>query len=128
MSDIPLHTLVDDYDITPVINTNNGYNYYLCTDCLTLWVRISFRERCVALWDIVFQWLATGRWFNLGLLVSSINKTDRYDITEILLKVEAALLVTVAMSFIYQWTLRWYHHASPRYNLSAGEWYNHKDH
>jgi hypothetical protein len=36
MSDIPLHTLVDDYDITPVINTNNGYNYYLCTDCLTL--------------------------------------------------------------------------------------------
>ena len=64
----------------------------------------------------------------MGLLVSSINKTERYDITEILLTVEAALLVTVAMSFIYQWTLRWYHHESLRYNLSAGEWYNHKDH
>ena len=30
---------------------------------------------------------ATGRWFSLGPPVSSINKTDRNDITEILLKV-----------------------------------------
>ena len=29
----------------------------------------------------------TGRWFSLGTLVSSTNKTDRHDITEILLKV-----------------------------------------
>jgi hypothetical protein len=35
----------------------------------------------------VCQWLATGRWFSLGLPVSSINKTDHDDITEILLKV-----------------------------------------
>jgi hypothetical protein len=31
--------------------------------------------------------LATGRWFSPGLPVSSTNKTDRHDITEILLKV-----------------------------------------
>jgi hypothetical protein len=34
--------------------------------------------------DNVCQWLATGRWFSP---VSSTNKTDHYDITEILLKV-----------------------------------------
>ena len=31
--------------------------------------------------------LTTGRWFSPGTLVSSTNKTDRYDIAEILLKV-----------------------------------------
>jgi hypothetical protein len=33
------------------------------------------------------QWHATGRWFSPGSPVSSTNKTDRHDITEILLKV-----------------------------------------
>ena len=37
--------------------------------------------------DKVFQWLAAGRWFSPGTPVSSTNKTDRHDITEILLKV-----------------------------------------
>jgi hypothetical protein len=31
--------------------------------------------------------LATGLWFSLGTPVSSTNKTDHFDITEILLKV-----------------------------------------
>jgi hypothetical protein len=35
----------------------------------------------------VCQWLVTGQWFSPGSLVSSINKTDHHDITEILLKV-----------------------------------------
>ena len=35
----------------------------------------------------VCQWLATGRWFSQGTPVSSTNKTDRHDISEILLKV-----------------------------------------
>ena len=39
------------------------------------------------LYDEVCQWLATGRWFSPATLVSSTNKTDRHDITEILLKV-----------------------------------------
>jgi len=37
--------------------------------------------------DKVFQWLAAGRWFFPGTPVSSTNKTDLHDITEILLKV-----------------------------------------
>jgi hypothetical protein len=46
--------------------------------------------RCVldtTLCDIVCQWLAIGRWFSLGTPISSTYKTDRHDITEILLKV-----------------------------------------
>jgi hypothetical protein len=35
----------------------------------------------------VCQRLAAGRWFSPGTLVSSTNKTDRHDVTEILLKV-----------------------------------------
>jgi hypothetical protein len=38
----------------------------------------------ITLCDEVCQWLAAGRWFSPG---SSTNKTDRNDITEILLKV-----------------------------------------
>ena len=55
------------------------YNY-LCNQFLSplmFWVQISIREKCTTLCDKVCQWLAT---------VSSTNKTDRHDITEILLK------------------------------------------
>ena len=65
------------------------YNY-VCNQCLSplmLWVRISIRARCTTLYDKVCQWLATGRWFSPGPLVSSTNKTDCHDITEIMLKV-----------------------------------------
>ena len=33
------------------------------------------------------QWLTTGQWFSPGTPVSSTNKTDHNDITEVLLKV-----------------------------------------
>ena len=67
------------------------YNY-LCNQFpspLMLWVRISIRARCTILCDkaVVCQWLATCRWVSPGPPVSSNNKTDRHDITEILLKV-----------------------------------------
>jgi hypothetical protein len=66
--------------------------YYICIQCLsplTLWVQIPFRWSILdtTLCDKVCQWLATGQWFSLGTPVSSTNKTDRHDITEILLKV-----------------------------------------
>ena len=54
---------------------------------LVLWVRIPIRARCATLCDKVCQWHAAGRWFSPGPPVSSTNKTDRNDITEILLKV-----------------------------------------
>jgi hypothetical protein len=37
--------------------------------------------------DKVCKRLTTGKWFSPGTSVSSINKIDRHDITEILLKV-----------------------------------------
>jgi hypothetical protein len=40
---------------------------------------IKFNKAC--------QWLAAGRWFSPGTPISSTNKTDLHDITEILLKV-----------------------------------------
>jgi hypothetical protein len=44
-----------------------------------------------ALCHKVCQWLATGQWFSPGSPVSSTNKTDRHNITEILLKVTLTL-------------------------------------
>ena len=54
-----------------------------------MWVRIPLRWGVLdtTLCDIVCKWLAAGLWFSLGTLVSFTNKTDRNDITEILLKV-----------------------------------------
>jgi len=47
--------------------------------------------------DKVCQGLATGRWFSP---VSSKNKTDRHDITEIFLKVA---LNTITLIILYDW-------------------------
>jgi hypothetical protein len=47
------------------------------------------QTRCThtILCDKVCQWLVAGQWFSPGTPDSSTNKTDRHDITEILLKV-----------------------------------------
>ena len=49
----------------------------------------------------VFQWLAADRWFSPGTPVSSTNKSDRNDITEILLKVA---LNTINLLFFVWWS------------------------
>jgi hypothetical protein len=63
--------------------------YAICLSPLMLWVRIPLRWGVLdtTLCDKVCQWFAAGRWFSQVLLVSSTNKTDHHDITEILLKV-----------------------------------------
>jgi hypothetical protein len=49
---------------------------------------IASQASCILLLNIkVCQWLATGRCFSPGTPVSSINKTHRHDMIEILLKV-----------------------------------------
>ena len=67
------------------------YNY-LCNQCLSplncefeslSWRGVLDTMLCCK----VCQWLPTGRWFSPCTSVSSTNKTDRHDITEILLKV-----------------------------------------
>jgi len=87
------------------------YNYlcYQCLLSLTLWVRILLMARCT-LCDKVCQWLVTGLWFSPGTPVSSINKTDWHDITEILLKVALNTITSNPKSRcqwinnIYYWT------------------------
>ena len=88
------------YDLT-IRYLNYQWLSWLCSHCswiynyicnrslwpLMLWVRIPLRARCTTLFDKVCQWLAAGLWFSLGAGVSSTNKTDRHDITEIVLKV-----------------------------------------
>ena len=60
--------------------------------CIPTYVRVAFKSRSwrgvlnTTLCDKVCQWLAKGWWFSLGPPVSSPNKTDRHDITEILLR------------------------------------------
>jgi len=54
---------------------------------LLVWVLHRWDILNTTLCDRVCKWLAAGRWFSPGTLVSSTNKTDRHDITEILLKV-----------------------------------------
>jgi hypothetical protein len=67
------------------------YNYLSnqCLPLLTLWVRTLLRPGILdtALCDKVCRSLAAGRWISSGTPVSSTNKTDRHDITDMLLKV-----------------------------------------
>jgi hypothetical protein len=57
----------------------------------TAWVRfVNYKKGCTQLTaasDKAYQLLAHGRWFSLGTSASSITKTGRHDIVEILLKV-----------------------------------------
>jgi hypothetical protein len=65
------------------------YNY-LCNQCLSplmLWVRISIRARCTTLCDKFVSDLRQVGWFYPCPPISSTNKTDHHDMTEILLKV-----------------------------------------
>jgi hypothetical protein len=55
--------------------------------CLVTNVLIKLRLQFVMKQMIFYLQLVTGRWFSPGTLLSSINKTNRHDITEILLKV-----------------------------------------
>jgi hypothetical protein len=51
--------------------------------------------------DKVWHWLATGRCFSPGPPVTSTNKTDCHDITEILLKVALNTITRMPIIYIY---------------------------
>ena len=83
---------------------------YLCNHCLSpLKLRVRIRSwrgvLYTALCDKVCQWLAAGRYFSSGTLVSSTNKTDRHDITEILLKVALNNATLTSLSCCLVWML-----------------------
>jgi hypothetical protein len=51
--------------------------------------------------DEVCQWLAAGRWFSPGPPVSSINKSARHDIAEILLKVTLNIITVTLNTHLF---------------------------
>ena len=61
----------------------SAYHHYSCKFESCSWQGVLDATLC----DKVCQRLATSQWFSPGTLISSNNKTDRHDITEILLKV-----------------------------------------
>jgi len=61
----------------------SSYHHYSCEFEPCSWQG----ELDTTLCDKICQWLATGLWFSPDTPVSSTNKTDRHNITEILLKV-----------------------------------------
>jgi hypothetical protein len=63
--------------------TTSAYHHYSCEFESRSWRGILDTKLC----DKVCQWLAKGRWFSPGTTISTTNKTDRHDITEIVLKV-----------------------------------------
>jgi hypothetical protein len=81
---------------------------FWCLTALSAIFQLDYGElqkRCIPLsWlaaasEKVYQLLAHGRWFSPGTPVSSTNKTDRCEITEILLKVVLnTIIITVTMS------------------------------
>ena len=75
----------------------------------TLWVRIPHRWYVLdkTLCDKVCQWLATGRWFSPSTSVSFTNKTDRHNITEILLKVMLNIITLTLKSVYISLLLLW---------------------
>jgi hypothetical protein len=92
-----------------------NYNYLsnLCLSPLKLWIRLrSWRDELnTTLCDQVCQWLTTGWCFSTGTPVSCTNKTDRHDITEILLKV-ALNTVTHKLDLFWKQCLEKYHFKS----------------
>jgi hypothetical protein len=84
-----------------------------CLSPLKLSVRIPLRRGVLdtTLCDKVYQWLATGRWFSPAKPASSTNKTDRHDITEILLKVALNTInqtIKIRMQYLYKKCRRLY--------------------
>ena len=69
---------------------------------LILWVRILLTSTDTPLCDKVCPWLAAGRWLSPGTQVSSTNKTNRHNITEILLKVALNTITPIWQIFIYE--------------------------
>ena len=85
-----------------------------------MWVRILLSQGALdtTLCDEICQWPETGWWFFPGTPVSSTNKTDRHDITEIWLKValsatNLSLNLTFIVLFILEIFIKQIHNKIP---------------
>jgi hypothetical protein len=73
--------------------------------------KLTWKTQTHTLCDKLCQWLATGWWFSPGIPVSSTNKTDRHDKTEILLKV-ALNTITLSRKQIISFQLENFFHVN----------------
>jgi hypothetical protein len=77
---------IQKLSVSPVIRiTQQNYIHLWLSDIITYGGNHVILD--TTLCDKICQWFAAGQWFSPGTPVSSHNKTDLYDITEILLKV-----------------------------------------
>jgi hypothetical protein len=89
-----------EHDMQYALNKHIAYVFYLLQR-----VRIPLRrgELDTTLCDKVCQWLPAGRWFSPGTPVSSINKTNHHDITEIWLFLQRCVVNFVSFYIIKLW-------------------------
>ena len=78
-----------------LLHSGEHANLYT-TDAVMIFLKLLLNILC----HNVCQWLATGRWFSPGTQVSSTNKIDRHEITEMVLKV-ALNTITLTLLNIY---------------------------
>ena len=87
-----------------------GFKNNLCNQCLsplTLRVYISLRRGVLdtILCDKICHGPAEARWFSPGTLDSSTNKTNRYNVSEILLKVAITRILTLFTYSYIDWQI-----------------------
>jgi len=82
------HGFSTHFQLSRVVDRATTYGFPLHYICLPGSLSRQLRRGLLdtTLCDKVCQWLATGRYFFPGTPVSSTNKTERHDITEIMLK------------------------------------------
>ena len=90
----------------------SAYHHWSCEFETRLWRDVLDTTLC----DEICQWLATGRCFYPGNPVSSTNKTDRHDITEILLNVA---LITITLTLYILWIAEYNFVFKNRYKMSV---------
>ena len=79
------------YSKIAIINEHNNFWIYS-----TVHSKVYMIQHC----DEVCQWHVTGQWFSLDTLVSSTNRTDHQNITEILFKV---VLNTIIIPLMFRY-------------------------
>jgi hypothetical protein len=76
-----------------------SYGSWISTLKLWVWIPGWWGVLNITLCDKVCQWLTAGQWFSLGTPISSTNKTDSHDITEILLKVALNTIMLILTNY-----------------------------
>ena len=75
----------------------NAYHHWSCEFEPHSWQGVLDATLC----DKICQWLVTGQWFSPVTPVSSTNKTDHHDITEILLKVALNTIIQLPLKQVW---------------------------